>query len=158
MKAAPLGPGPFPALHKGGLGPILLRTLSDRPMHGYEIMGVLEERWHGMWRPSPGAVYPALRGLLRRGLVAVSGEERRKTYRITAAGRAVLRRQKREFERRFREFESSVGPERAALVRELRTTGKLLGANMRNLTPAQARELAGEVARLRQKLMKILSR
>lgn len=127
-------------------------------MHGYEVMNVLEERWHGFYRPSPGAIYPALRALLRKGYVAVRSGERRKTYRVTRQGTAYLRRRAREFEARVRAFEETIGPERAGLIRELRATGKLLAANMRDLTPTQARELAALVVKLRERAVRVLAR
>ena len=38
----------------------VLTLLDERPMHGYELITVLEERSGGRWKPSPGAIYPAL--------------------------------------------------------------------------------------------------
>ncbi len=147
----------MPFLMRGDMRPFVLRILRDGPMHGYEIMKVLEERSHGMYHPSPGSVYPVLRSLLARGLVSVSGQDRRKTYRLTAEGRALIRKQRQDMRERFRAMEAHLGPERASLFRELRKTGRLIGSNMRDLSPAQAEELAGELTRLRQKLTEILA-
>ncbi len=127
-------------------------------MHGYEIMKVLEERFQGFYKPSPGAIYPALRSLLREGLVAVSGAERRKTYRITPKGRAYVRGHEADMDKRFRAFETAVGKERAGLFRELRTTGKLLGTNLRTITPEQASELRELMVQMRERMMKILAK
>lgn len=155
--------GPFlrpsvPFLGKGGFRALLLRALSDKPMHGYEVMKALEARYQGFYRPSAGAVYPALRSLEREGLVAVSGAERRKTYRITAKGRTLLRNHRKEMETHFRSLQEAVGPERASLLRELRETGRLLAANLRDLTPQQATELRATVAEMRGRIAVILSR
>jgi DNA-binding PadR family transcriptional regulator len=90
--------------------------------------------------------------------LSVSGEERRKTYRITREGKAYLRSRRKEIEQRFHAFESAVGPERAALFREFRATGKLLRANMSDVTPKQADELRKVVAGLREKVLRILSK
>jgi len=149
--------GSFHFLAKGDFKGLVLHILAGRPMHGYEVMKLLEDRYHGFYKPSPGAVYPALRSLLRRGLVSVSGEERRKTYRITTGGRAYLRSRRKEIETRFRAFESAVGPERAALFREFRTTGKLLATNMRGVTPRQAEALRRLVIQMRERIVKILA-
>lgn len=127
-------------------------------MHGYEIIKALEERYQGFYKPSPGAIYPALRALLRKGYVSMSGEERRKTYRITREGKAYLRSRRKEIEKRFRAFEAAVGPERAALFREFRTTGKLLATNMRDVTPRQAEALRKLVVAMREKALRILSK
>ena len=127
-------------------------------MHGYEIMKALEDRYHGFYKPSPGTIYPALRALLRSGYVSVSGEERRKTYRISRKGKAYLRSRGREIEKRFLAFESAVGPERAALFREFRATGRLLATNMRTVTPRQAAELRELVVEVRERAVKILAK
>ncbi len=158
MMGFPKFGGSFHFLAKGDFKGLLLHILEERPMHGYEIMKALEERYQGFYKPSPGAIYPALRALLRKGLVSVSGEERRKTYRITKEGRAYLRSRRKEIERRFRAFEAAVGPERAALFREFRTTGKLLAANLRDVTPEQAEELRKLVIEMREKALRILSK
>ena len=39
---------------------MILRLISKRPMHGYEVMKALEEESKGYYRPSPGSVYPTL--------------------------------------------------------------------------------------------------
>lgn len=158
MARAPLDAPMFPFLGKGNFQSLVLRTLQEQPMHGYEIMKVLDERSHGFYKPSAGAVYPALRGLLRRGFVAVSGEERRKTYRITSKGRSYLATQRAEMEKRFHAFESAVGPERAALFKELRATGKLLGQNLRAITPRQAEQLREVLVEMRERMMSVLAK
>jgi DNA-binding PadR family transcriptional regulator len=38
-------------------------------MHGYEIIGELSDRTEGLWRPSPGSIYPTLQLLEDEGLV-----------------------------------------------------------------------------------------
>ncbi len=126
-------------------------------MHGYEIIKVLEDRFQGFYRPSAGAVYPALRSLQREGLVAVRGSERRKTYHITPKGRAHLRSAREEMHRQFASIESAVGPERAALLRELRETGRLLMPNLRTITPHQAAELKKAVVEMRGRIAAILA-
>lgn len=47
----------------------VLRLLAERPMHGYEIITELENRTGGVWRPSPGSVYPTLQMLEDEGLI-----------------------------------------------------------------------------------------
>src|SRR6202035_3063892 len=38
----------------------LLRLLAEEPRNGYQLMQAIEERSEGVWRPSPGSVYPTL--------------------------------------------------------------------------------------------------
>jgi len=149
--------GSFKFLAKGDFKGLLLRSLKDKPMHGYEVMKALEERFHGFYRPSAGAIYPALRALLREGLVATDGEVRRRTYHITAKGRAYLRHRKAEFEQRFRAFEAAVGPERAALFRELRTTAKTFATALREITPRQAKAVRALLVDIRERMVRIMT-
>lgn len=56
-------------------------------MHGYEIIEQLENRSGGAWRPSPGSIYPALRRMEARGLVAGDDDEHgKRVYSITEDG------------------------------------------------------------------------
>jgi DNA-binding PadR family transcriptional regulator len=66
----------------------VLALLAERPMHGYEIIQQIEERSGGMWRPSPGSVYPTLQLLADEGLVAGDESGGRRLFTLTHAGRA----------------------------------------------------------------------
>ncbi len=149
--------GTYHFLAKGDFAGLLLLVLGEKPMHGYEVMKALEDRFHGFYKPSAGAIYPALRSLHRRGFVSVTGGERRKTYEITPAGDARLRKVHKAVEARFQAVEKAMGPERAAMFRELRKTGQLMRANLGNVTPRQAKELRGLFAEMRERVMKILA-
>src|SRR5215210_6124707 len=76
---------------QGDLRYVVLRLLEEKPRHGYEIIKALEERFGGAYAPSPGAVYPTLQLLEDLGYTRiVPGEEGKKVYEITDAGRAHL--------------------------------------------------------------------
>jgi DNA-binding PadR family transcriptional regulator len=68
----------------------ILTLLGERPMHGYELITVLEDRSGGRWKPSPGAIYPALGKLEHRGLVTSTEHDGKKQYELTDAGRTVV--------------------------------------------------------------------
>jgi DNA-binding PadR family transcriptional regulator len=83
----------------GGLLPLyVLHLLALSPRHGNDIMRELEQRSHGTWRTNPGAIYPLLRFMERRGLVEGHWEEpskrTRRIYHLTAAGRQQYARLK----------------------------------------------------------------
>jgi DNA-binding PadR family transcriptional regulator len=96
------GPG-FPFGH-GGPGPhthgrgrrgrranvraALLALLLERPMHGYEMISELDSRTRGVWRPSPGSVYPTLQMLEDEGLIVSEESGGRRRFSLTDAGRA----------------------------------------------------------------------
>ena len=75
---------------RGDLKFVILRLISKRPMHGYEVMKALEEESKGYYRPSPGSVYPTLQMLQDEGYVTVEEQEGKKIYTITDAGVTYL--------------------------------------------------------------------
>jgi DNA-binding PadR family transcriptional regulator len=158
MKSDVVGPPPFPHFGRGDFKLFLLRVLRTQPMHGYEIMKFLEERSHGFYKPSAGSIYPALRGLVRKGHAAVAGGNGRNVYRITAKGKAFLRRQEAEFEKRFKSFEERIGPERAALFREARSIGKLFRLGLATITPGQAKKLRKILVDTRERIMEVITK
>ena|SRR5438093_7782722 len=148
--------GAFHFFAKGDFKGLVLTMLEEKPMHGYEIMKAIEGRFHGFVKPSSGAIYPALQTLRKRGFVSVAGEERRKVYRITSKGRTYLRSRQAEIQKRMKAFAAAIGPERASLFEEMRTTGRLLGSNIHDVTPAQAKKIRTAMVRTRKEVLQIL--
>jgi len=75
---------------RGDLKFAILRLISEKPMHGYEVMQCLEEESGGGYKPSPGSVYPTLQMLEDEGLLSSNEEDGKKVYQITEEGRAYL--------------------------------------------------------------------
>jgi DNA-binding PadR family transcriptional regulator len=75
---------------RGDIRTAALLLLAEEPRNGYSIMQELEERSNGIWRPSPGSVYPALAQLEDEGLVRSEEVDGRKRFAITDAGRQTL--------------------------------------------------------------------
>src|SRR5436305_12101533 len=70
----------------------ILTSLAGGPRHGYAMIADIEAM--GAPRLRPGTLYGALTRLEERGLVeALPSEERRRPYRLTAAGAEALRAQ-----------------------------------------------------------------
>jgi len=74
----------------GELHLVLLSLLSQRPMHGYQLMSELSRLFGSRYRPSPGSIYPALEALEVEGLVEGEMEESRTIFSITPAGAEAL--------------------------------------------------------------------
>jgi DNA-binding PadR family transcriptional regulator len=92
------GPFRITLLPQGILKPLILRLLSERPMHGYVIMEQIFERTQGMWRPTPASIYPTLAWLEEMGYITETeeasreaGERARRPYGLTAKGRSALK-------------------------------------------------------------------
>jgi len=90
------GPGPWAGgprmrglrARRGDVRAAALALLAGQPMNGYQIIGEIGERSGGVWRPSPGSVYPALQQLQDEGLIqAEPGETGHRGYVLTGSGR-----------------------------------------------------------------------
>jgi len=91
---------------KGAAEMVVLAMLEDGDHHGYELAGMIDSRSHGELTFNFASLYATLykleeRGLVRGRWVERPGQRRRRYYRITAGGRAMLASQRREWERFF---------------------------------------------------------
>lgn len=86
-------------LKRGSAEMLILSLVAERARHGYEILKLLEERSNGVLKFHIGSVYPILLRMEKRGWIRGDwqqevGGRRRRTYRMTPAGRAVLKDQR----------------------------------------------------------------
>ncbi|GAB3653479.1 hypothetical protein GCM10027589_11680 [Actinocorallia lasiicapitis] len=86
-----------PVFAHGRLRLYLLKLLEESPRHGYEVIRLLQDRFLGIYSPSPGTIYPRLARLEEEGLVTHEVLQGKKVYSITDKGRA-------EIEKRFDEL------------------------------------------------------
>jgi DNA-binding PadR family transcriptional regulator len=100
-----------------------LLLLAEGPLNGYQIMQEIENRSEGLWKPSPGSVYPALALLVDEGLVHVQEDGDRRTYVLTDAGRAEVEARHGDSAAPWEEMVGSVDDDAGALFRELRRVG-----------------------------------
>ena len=71
---------------------LIMASLAAGPRHGYAMMEDIEAFAH--IRLGPGTLYGALARLEQRGWIEpLAADERRRPYRLTAAGAAALREQ-----------------------------------------------------------------
>ncbi|AWL40545.1 MULTISPECIES: PadR family transcriptional regulator [unclassified Streptomyces] len=119
-----------PVFAHGRLRLYLLKLLDEAPRHGYEVIRLLEERFHGLYAPSAGTVYPRLAKLEAEGLVTHATEGGRKVYSITDAGREEL---------------AGRGGELADLELEIRESVSELAAEIRDDVRGAAGQLRSEM-------------
>ena len=86
-------------LKKGSTQLLILSLIERRPRHGYEISRLIESRSKGALRFNVASFYPLLYRLEQRGLiegrwVEKPSQRRRRYYRLTPAGRKMLRAQR----------------------------------------------------------------
>jgi DNA-binding PadR family transcriptional regulator len=83
--------GRGPKVGRGDVRAAILALLSEKPMHGYQIITELSERSGGVWRPSPGSVYPTLQSLEDEGLIVADKAEGRRVFDLTVEGLKVAK-------------------------------------------------------------------
>jgi PadR family transcriptional regulator PadR len=86
-------------LKRGSAELLILALVEQRPRHGYEISQLIEQRSNGAISFHVASLYPTLyrledRGLIEGRWVEKAGQRRRRYYRLTTAGRKVLKSQR----------------------------------------------------------------
>jgi transcriptional regulator len=97
-------PTPDTKLLQGTLDMLILKALSNGPLHGYGIGQRLMQTSGDVLRVEEGSLYPALYRIERRGWITsewgTSGNNlRAKFYRLTRAGRKQLEVEEANWER-----------------------------------------------------------
>ena len=90
-------------LKKGSAELLILALVEERPRHGYQIGKLIESRSRGELRFHVASLYPTLYRMEKRGLIAgrwleKAGRRRRRYYRLTPAGKAVLAQHRTSWE------------------------------------------------------------
>ena len=94
--AVPCGPGGHRGGRRGGrarrgdVRAAMLLLLDEQPQNGYQLIQEIERRTEGVWKPSPGSVYPALQQLEDEGLVQAAESEGKRAYELTPEGREYV--------------------------------------------------------------------
>ena len=86
-------------LLQGTLDMLILRTLQWGPRHGHGIGQAIRAQSDDLLRVETGSLYPALHRLVKRGWLKAEwgiseANQRAKYYRLTAAGKAQLARER----------------------------------------------------------------
>lgn len=140
---------------RGAVAEGVLLVLADGPMHGYELIAELEQRSEGRWRPSPGAMYPALGRLESRGLIAgVGDEEGKRRYELTDEGRQRVERRDPDAPLPWTEEMGGSGGSLRSAVAELVGQAKQIG---RFGTPEQQAAAAEVLADAKRRLYAVMA-
>ncbi len=89
-------PGAGPRARRGDVRAAILALLAEQPRNGYQMIQELGERTGGVWKPSPGSVYPALQQLEDEGLVRSVEHEGRRAFELTDEGSTYVSEHKDE--------------------------------------------------------------
>jgi len=158
----PWGPGSGgfgprgPRARRGDVRAALLVLLAEEPRNGYGLMQEIEQRSDGVWRPSPGSVYPALQQLEDEGLVEQAGEGR-KAYTLTAEGRAHVEEHRQELGTPWDAVKGDMAEGAWELMDAMRQIGMALFQLTHSGTDEQRAEAREVLAETRRSLYRILS-
>jgi DNA-binding PadR family transcriptional regulator len=143
-----------PVFRHGGLRLYLLKLLDEAPRHGYEVIRLLQDRFLGVYSPSPGTIYPRLARLEEEGLVTHDEIDGKKVYRITDKGREEINSRlddlaelEEELTESVRDIAREVSEDVRDTVRNLREELTWMTKDVRREAREQSREDARERAR-----------
>ncbi|WP_336215787.1 PadR family transcriptional regulator [Nonomuraea sp. LPB2021202275-12-8] len=115
-----------PVFGHGRLRLYLLKLLEESPRHGYEVIRLLQDRFLGVYSPSPGTIYPRLARLEEEGLVTHEVIDGKKVFSITDKGRAELNARLDELDDLEEEISASVRDIAREVKEDVRDTVKSL--------------------------------
>ena len=103
---------------KGTAELVVLAFLEDEPRHGYELTQLIDARSGGLLTFNFASLYATLYKLEERKWiqgrwVEKAGQRRRRYYKITPEGRAVLAEQRKEWRQFFELIRELAGVEHA---------------------------------------------
>src|SRR3954449_1642913 len=81
---------------RGDVRAALLLLIEGGAQNGYQLIQEIERRTDGVWKPSPGSVYPALQQLEDEGLVHAVEFEGKRAYELTDEGRQYVDEKREE--------------------------------------------------------------
>ena len=129
-----------PVFRHGRLRLYLLKLLDEAPRHGYEVIRLLQDRFLGVYAPSPGTIYPRLARLEEEGLVTHDEIDGKKVYRITEKGREEIRSRLDDLADLEEELTESVRGIAREVTQDVRDTVRSLREELGRAT----RDLRGE--------------
>ncbi|WP_131737700.1 PadR family transcriptional regulator [Actinomadura roseirufa] len=136
-----------PVFGHGRLRLYLLKLLEESPRHGYEVIRLLQDRFLGVYSPSPGTIYPRLARLEAEGLVTHEVVKGKKVYSLTDKGREELEHRmdelaelEEEITASAQEFARGVQEDVRQTVRSLREELTQAARDMRDQGKATSRD------------------
>ena len=144
-------------IRRGDVRAAILLLVEEEPRNGYQIMQELESRSGGVWRPSPGSVYPALQLLEDEGLLKSEARDGGNVFELTDSGKTHVEENRERFGSPWQQAGAGV-PEG---VRELGGLMAQVGIAVRQVmhagTEAQVAAAAQVLTETRRSLYRVLA-
>lgn len=142
---------------KGNVRAAILALLAEGPRNGYQIIQDVQERSEGAWKPSPGAVYPALQQLADEGLIRGEEGEGRRTFHLTDEGRAYVEEHADALREPWAQMTPDFGEGVPELFKQVAQTGAAVMQIVHSGTSEQKERATRLLAETRRNLYGILS-
>jgi len=146
---------------RGDLKFVILSLIKEQPRHGYDIIQELEKKFHGLYNPSAGTVYPVLQLLEDQDFVTIDQKDGKKVYSITSVGEKYLEENKGELERmesrnkHFGHFGAQMHELREEMFQTMHPVFKLAATGAFN-DPETMKQLRSALAKFRTDVEKIV--
>jgi DNA-binding PadR family transcriptional regulator len=144
---------------RGDIRTAALLLLAEEPRNGYQIMQEVQERSDGVWRPSPGSVYPALQQLEDEGLIRSSegGGGTGKVFELTDAGKSYVQKRDSDAPAPWEQMSGNVSDQAHELAGTMREVASAFTQVIRNGSETQIAEARKVLAATRRDLYRILA-
>lgn len=158
----PARAGRRPRVRRGDVRFAILGVLHDagEPMNGYQVTQEIADRTEGMWKPSPGSIYPTMAQLEDEGLLedAPTG---RKAVQLTDQGRQYAADHAVELDAVWEPFETAAEDAEGLGLKDLKHvlkhTAGAFAQVMQAGTPEQRERAVQVLDETRRKLYGILA-
>ncbi len=144
---------------RGDIRTAALLLLAEEPRNGYQIMQEIQERSDGVWRPSPGSVYPALQQLEDEGLIRSSVDTggTGKVFELTDAGRTHVEQRDSNAPAPWEQMSGNVSDQAHELGRTMREVASAFTQVIRTGSESQITQAGKVLAATRRDLYRILA-
>lgn len=147
---------------KGDMKYVILDLIKEKPSHGYEVIQALKDRFHGLYSPSAGSVYPTLQMLEDLGYVKVTEQDGKKIYTITEEGMDFLKQRGETIGRIKSHIQGWCGSGHRAEIKEIfdgfHDLGRTVGSQAHNLSADQIGKIKDLMNRARLDINNILQK
>ncbi|WP_224363102.1 PadR family transcriptional regulator [Hyalangium versicolor] len=148
---------PGPRARRGDVRAGILALLAEQPRNGYQIMQELEQRSQGLWRPSPGSVYPALQQLEDEGLVKVQESGGGRVFMLTDKGQTYVKEHREEVAAPWEQMNQAGAEGFLDIMNLMRSIGSAAMQVQSGGNAAQAAEARKVLVEARRALYRILA-
>jgi DNA-binding PadR family transcriptional regulator len=144
-------------MRRGDVRAAILALLKEEPRNGYGIIQEIERCSEGLWKPSAGAVYPALQQLEDEGLIEQVDNGGRQEYRLTESGSQYVQEHGEELNAPWENGSNGPAEGTIGLLGLVRQVGMAAVQVAQAGSPAQVTEARTVLTETRRKLYGILA-